>query len=169
MTTTTKIFIPDANQYDTLDLSGRLFSMVLLPSAGIFVGGLPSTGAGKISGVDMDLLAVQRKLFDLVLIEGDGAARKALKGWNATEPVVPEFTDKTIGIVDIQTIGCIICEAPGPSAGAFCRLTGGKIGERVTTDHLYRVVVHANGLFFQAQGEQILYINKVESPRSWPC
>ncbi len=163
VTTTTKIFIPDANQYDTLDLSGQLFSKVLLPSAGIFVGGLPSTIAGKISGVDMELLALQRKIFDLVLIEADGAARKALKGWNATEPVIPEFTTKTIGIVDIQTIGKSIDASLVHRLELFVELTGGKVGEPVTIDHLYRLIVQSHGLFAKSRGEKILFINKAES------
>lgn len=163
VTTSTKIFIPESDQYDSLDLSGKLFLGLSVPAPGIYVGGLPTPVPGKITGVHMDLLSGQRKLFDLVLIEADGAATKPLKGWTSTEPVVPEFTDKTIGILDIQTIGSIICEALVHRLEIFSELTGGKVGERVTTDHLYRVIVHDKGMFFQAQGEKILYINKVES------
>ncbi len=163
VTTTTKIFIPDANQYDALDLSGQLFANDLAPTPGIFVGGRSSSIAGKIRSAERDLLAMQQKLFDLVLIEADGAAGKPIKGWNVTEPVIPEFTTKTIGIVDIQTIGKIIAASLVHRLEIFSLLTGAKVGEPVTVDLLYRLVVHRQGLFAKSRGEKILFINKVES------
>ncbi len=114
VTTSTKILVPDVNQYDALDLSGKLFSPDSVVAPGIYVGGMPTPVAGKMTGVAMDLLSSKRKLFDLVLIEADGSATKPLKGWNSTEPVIPEFATKTIGILDIQTIGSSICEALVP-------------------------------------------------------
>jgi probable selenium-dependent hydroxylase accessory protein YqeC len=99
----------------------------------------------------------------LVLIEADGAATKPLKGWNSTEPVIPQFATKTIGILDIQTIGSIICEALVHRLEIFSEITGCKAGEPVSTGHLCRIILHDKGLFCQSQGEKILYINKVES------
>lgn len=165
VTTTTKIFIPDSDQYDGLDLSGQLFATVAIPGPGMYVGGRPSSIAGKISGVDKDVLAMQRKLFELVLIEADGAAGKPLKGWNATEPVIPEFTTKTIGIVDIQTIGKVVDASFTHRLEIFCALTGAKVGEPLTIDHLYRLVVHPHGLFGKSGGDKVLFINKAESVR----
>ena len=163
VTTSTKILVPGGDQYDRLDLSGTLFSGGSVLAPGIYVGGLPTPVSDKMTGVDMHLLAAQRKLFDLVLIEADGAAAKPLKGWNSTEPVIPEFTTKTIGVLDIQTIGRIICAALVHRVEIFSGLTGGKVGETVTMEHLARVVSHNQGLFADAQGTEILYINKVES------
>lgn len=163
VTTSTKILVPDANQCDALDLSGKLFSSHTVSAPGIYVGGLPTSVAGKMTGVRMDLLLHHRKYFDLVLIEADGAAAKPLKGWNRTEPVIPEFTTKTIGIVDIQTIGKIICEALVHRFEIFSKITGGKNGEPVALHHLFQVIHHEQGLFSQSQGVELLYINKVES------
>ncbi len=163
VTTSTKIFVPGAEQYDALDLSGDLFGRDGVAGPGVYVGGLPTSVAGKMTGVDTDLLSRQQKLFDLVLIEADGADRKPLKGWKTTEPVIPEFTSKTIGIVDIQTIGSIICEALVHRLEIFSEITGGKAGEAVSPHHLYRMILHDRGLFAQARGREILYINKVES------
>ncbi len=163
VTTTTKIFIPDTDRYDALDLSGELFAAGSVPVPGISVGGRPDPVAGKMRGAETDLLAVQRQLFDLLLIEADGAAQKPLKGWNATEPVIPEFTTRTIGIIDIETIGRIICASLVHRLEIFSELTGGKVGEPVTVDHLYHLVVHHKGLFSRSRGEKILFINKVES------
>jgi probable selenium-dependent hydroxylase accessory protein YqeC len=163
VTTSTKIFVPDSAQYDRLDLSGALFSGGSVRDLGIYVGGLPAPVPGKMTGAEMALLASRHKLFDLVLIEADGAAAKPLKGWNSTEPVIPLFTTKTIGVLDIQSIGRIIDAALVHRAEIFTGLTGGKTGDAVTIEHLARVVNHNQGLFTGAQGTKILYINKVES------
>jgi probable selenium-dependent hydroxylase accessory protein YqeC len=116
-----------------------------------------------MTGAVPELLASRRKLFDLVLIEADGAAAKPLKGWNSTEPVIPLFTTKTIGVLDVQTIGRIIDAALVHRLEIFTGLTGGKAGDAVTIEHLARVVNHNRGLFTGAQGTKILYISKVES------
>jgi probable selenium-dependent hydroxylase accessory protein YqeC len=163
VTTSTKIRVPAANQYDALDLSGKLFVQGSVLAPGIYVGGLPGPVAGKMTGVHMDLLFFQRNNFDLLLIEADGAATKPLKGWNSTEPVIPDFTTKTIGIIDIQTIGSIICEALVHRLDIFSEITGCKAGEPVSLHHLARVIHHEQGLFSQSQGVELLYINKVES------
>lgn len=163
VTTSTKILVPDVDQYDALDLSGALFSPQAVVKPGIYVGGLPTPIDGKMTGVGMDLLSCQRKLFDLVLIEADGAATKPLKGWNNTEPVIPPFATKTIGILDIQTIDCIICEALVHRLELFSEISGCKVGEPVSTDHLCKMILHNKGIFSKSQGAEILYINKVES------
>lgn len=163
VTTSTKILVPDANQCDALDLSGKLFSGHSVSAPGIYVGGLPTSVAGKMTGVGMDLLVRHRKNFDLVLIEADGAATKPLKGWNSTEPVIPEFASKTIGIIDIQTIGNIISEDLVHRLELFAKITNCKHGEPFALHHLLQVILHEKGLFSQSQGGELLYINKVES------
>ncbi len=163
VTTSTKIFVPDRAQYDRIDLSGTLFSGGAVRDSGIYLGGTPAPVSGKMTGAVPELLASRRKLFDLVLIEADGAAAKPLKGWNSTEPVIPLFTTKTIGVLDIQAIGRIIDAALVHRLEIFTGLTGGKAGDAVTVEHLVRVVNHNQGLFKGAQGTKILYLNKVES------
>ncbi|MGB3210748.1 MAG: selenium cofactor biosynthesis protein YqeC [Desulforhopalus sp.] len=163
VTTTTKIFVPDDAEYDALSVDGSLFSRDPVRAPGIYVGGQPSTVAGKMAGADINLLASRRKYFDLVLIEADGAAQKSLKGWNRSEPVIPLFATKTIGIIDIQTIGATLCAALVHRLDIFCEITGSKAGELVTTRLLLRMILHDEGLFRCTQGTKILYVNKVES------
>lgn len=163
VTTSTRILVPAPEQYDAIDLSGKLFSKQPVTAPGIYVGGLPDNAPGKMTGVREDLLAWQIKQFDLVLIEADGAAGKPLKGWKSTEPVIPDFTTKTIGIVDIQTVGRIISDSLVHRLDIFFELTGGQAGEPVCIGHLLRVIFHDEGLFAKAIGTELLYINKVES------
>ena len=46
----------------------------------------------------------------------------------------------------------------------FCEITGAKEGETVKLEHLSKIIIHPQGLFKGAQGDRILYINKVEEP-----
>lgn len=164
ISTTTKIFIPEQGQYDAIDLTGRGFSDSIPEQAGIYVAGRPFS-AIKMSGLSEDILPSHAKHFDLTLLEADGAAGKPLKGWLQTEPVIPAFTTHTIGVIDIQTVGKIVADDLVHRLDCFFQLTGTREGDRVTTDHLKKIICHEHGLFFHAVGKRIVYINKMESPR----
>lgn len=165
VTTSTRIFLPRPEQYDAIDLSGKLFGDHALTAPGIYVGGVSDTLSEKMHGVRDDLLAWQRKKFDLVVIEADGAAGRPLKGWNSTEPVIPDIATKTIGIVDIQTIGRRVDDALVHRLEIFSELTGAGVGETISIGHLLRLIFHKDGLFSRAGGEELLFLNKVESAR----
>ncbi len=163
VTTSTRIRIPDTTECDVIDLSGKLFSELQPAKSGIYVGGLPDTSPGKMTGVREDLLAWQKKHFDLTLIEADGAACKPLKGWKSTEPVIPDCTTKTIGVLDIQTLGKTVDETLVHRLEIFTELSGARTGEPLAIGHLLRLIIHDDGLFSQSGGKELLYINKVES------
>lgn len=163
VTTSTRIFLPQPEQYDALDLSGRLFGDLVITAPGIYVGGIADSVPNKMRGVREDVLAWRRKHFDLIVIEADGAAGRPLKGWNSTEPVIPEITTKTIGIVDIRTVGQRVDESLVHRLEIFSELTGAGAGEAVGIGHLLRLIFHKEGLFAKAGGEKLLFLSKVES------
>lgn len=163
VTTSTKIMIPEDNQYDLIDLSGGCFADIEILKANIYVAGSPTIFKNKLMGCEPATLKKQRSRFDLTLIEADGAFRKPLKGWNEGEPVIPGFTTHTIGILDISTIGQRIDEELVHRIELFTEITGGQAGDAVSLNHLLQVVVHKNGLFGKARGEKILFVNKVET------
>jgi len=163
VTTSTRILVPDPVKYDALDLTGKLFSDQTITAPGVYVGGLPDNLPGKMCGVREDLLARQRRQFDLVLIEADGAACKPLKGWRNGEPVVDDSTSATIGVLDIQAIGITASETSIHRLEIFSQLTGAEPGEAISLGHLLRIICHEDGLFSRALGREILFINKVES------
>ncbi len=165
VTTTTRLKIPDPAEYDAIDLSGNLFNDTAVTTPGIYIGGQLLAEQEKMMGVDIEHLAKQQENFDLILIEADGAARKPLKGWNSTEPVIPQFTTKTIGVVDIQAIGKIICNNLVHRLEIFLQISDASIGDSVSIPHLLRIISHENGLSQYSQGEKLLYFNKVESKR----
>jgi probable selenium-dependent hydroxylase accessory protein YqeC len=162
VSTTTKIMIPDSAQCDDLDLTGVGFIGNAPTNPGVYVAGRPVTQF-KMRGLADDVLYENAHNFDLVLLEADGAARKPLKGWLETEPVIPSWTTHTIGLVDIQTIGKTVSEDLVHRLDCFSLLTGAKAGDLVRLDHLKKVITHKKGLFLHSLGKQIVYINKVES------
>jgi len=163
VTTTTHMLIPHPDDYDALDLSGALFRDTLLPAPGIYAGALAAEEHGKMTGVSSSCLENMLNRFDLVLIEADGAAGKPLKGWKETEPVIPLITTKTIGIVDIQAIGCMIDRSLVHRLEIFLKLSRSVETECLSVDHLRRVICNQKGLFSKSQGTEILYVNKLES------
>jgi len=163
VTTTTHMFIPHQDDYNALDLSDTLFRDTILAAPGIYVGGLRAEEHGKMTGVSSWSLENMLNRFDLVLIEADGAAGKPLKGWKETEPIIPLITTKTIGIVDIRTIGCLIDRSLVHRLAIFLKLSRSVETQCLTVDHLCRVICNEKGLFSKSQGTEILYINKLES------
>ncbi|MFT5701565.1 MAG: putative selenium-dependent hydroxylase accessory protein YqeC [Desulforhopalus sp.] len=162
VSTTTKMLIPDGDACDDLDLSGHGFMAKYPLKAGVYVAGSPVSQT-KMEGLAEDVLFENSRNFDLVLLEADGAAKKPLKGWLQTEPVIPGFTTHTIGIIDIQTVGKTVGNDLVHRLDCFCTITGAEQGDVVTTEHLEKIVSHENGLFLHGTGKRIVYINKVES------
>ncbi len=162
VSTTTKIMIPDSAQCDDLDLTGVGFIGNASINPGVYVAGRPVTQF-KMRGLADDVLYENAHNFDLVLLEADGAARKPLKGWLETEPVIPTGTTHTIGLVDIQTIGKTVSEDLIHRLDCFSALTGAYVGDLVQPHHLEKVIRHEKGLFLHSVGKKKVYINKVES------
>ncbi len=165
VTTSTKIFVPGPHQYNAIDTEGSLFAKKTMSEPGIYVGGVLIDGTNKLTGVPLPQLEQRLSSFDLILIEADGAAEKSLKGWKDSEPVIPAFTTKTIGVIDIQVIGAEVSERLIHRLEIFSQLTGATKGETVSLSHLEKLIEHPDGLFGKAAGEKILFLNKAESPK----
>lgn len=163
VTTTTRLFIPRPDQYDAIDLSGAAFERETIDRPGVYVAGVPDRQRGKMAGLCEERIATCLGRFDLLLIEADGSARKPLKGWKETEPVIDPRTTRTIGVVDIQTVGRIVSDDLVHRLDIFLDLTGAVAGRPVALNHLKSVVTHHRGLFGRARGERLLFVNKVES------
>lgn len=164
VSTTTRILIPSSGQYDDLNLSGKSVAD-RQAEPGIYVAGR-SLSEKKMRGVCQEVLSRDSQHFDMVLLEADGAANKSLKGWRATEPVIPGITTHTIGVVDISAVGHVAADDLVHRLDLFCDISGATKGERLTVQHLHNVITHRMGLFYQAKGKKIIFINKVESPEA---
>lgn len=163
LTTTTKIYRPKKEAYDFLCIDESEFLKVAKSSEnGIYVYGTKVNEENKIIGLTEEQLDKLLKYFDYILIEADGSKKKQIKGWNENEPVVYKKSTRTIGVLDIRVLGMDICERNVHRKEAFCRITYGQEGEKITYKHLVSLIVHPQGLFKNSKGEKILFINKAD-------
>lgn len=163
--TTTKIYVPPSNKYDFICTDKKEFSKYAnMKENGIYVLGTGINKNNKILELNEKGLDELSPYFDYILIEADGAKKKQLKGWSKYEPVIYGKTTKTIGIIDIQAVGMVVSEDKIHRSKIFCEITGVQEGDKVTIEHLSKLIIHPQGLFKKSQGERILFINKTEEP-----
>jgi len=167
VTTTTHIYIPDNNLYDKIIMlthfENENYNNILQNNKnGVYVIGSHIVNNSKIKGLTFDMLDKITPYFDVVIIEGDGSKEKSLKGWNDNEPVIYPKTTKTIGIVDISSIGIDINEENIHRVDKFLDIINDYSNNKVNIEHLEKLILNKNGLFKFYKGEKILFINKVE-------
>ena len=168
VTTTTHIYIPDNNLYDKIIMlthfENENYNNILQNNKnGVYVIGSHIVNNSKIKGLTFDMLDKITPYFDVVIIEGDGSKEKSLKGWNDNEPVIYPKTTKTIGIVDISSIGIDINEENIHRVDKFLEIINDYSNNKVNIEHLEKLILNEKGLFKFSKGEKILFINKVEN------
>lgn len=164
VTTTTKIFLPNRDQYDYMCLNKKEYlDYSRISKKGIYIFGSSLNEAGKVVGLDSNTIETVSESFNYTLIEADGSKMKPIKGWGINEPVIYQKTNKTIGILDVKTIGKSINNTNVHRLEEFLKLTNSTINETINIQHLISLILHPNGLFKNALGEKILFINKVEN------
>lgn len=165
ITTSTKIYAPEKGMYDYLVLEeSKEFPVCNMyhSSNGVYVIGRKVNEENKLEGISKGYLNNIASSFDYIFIEADGSKRKPVKGWNEFEPVVYENTSKTIGVLDIQVTGKKADESLVHRVDKFLELTSLEENQIIKLEHLKVVVLEENGLFKNALGKRILFINKVE-------
>lgn len=159
-TTTTKIFMPEG-------------VAVYLGEAGLIRAEAPYTVAarrqlpnGKLEGYapqDIDAI-VASGLFDDIIVEADGAARKPVKAPNDTEPVYPAALDLIVGMVGLDSLGQPVSDAVVHRAELFRAVTGAADGDPIAARHINRLISHPDGLFHHApEGvPKVVFLNKCD-------
>lgn len=165
ITTTTKIYMPQKEQYDYIAIGQKSFTnLKQSKNKGIYVYGSSINNENKIIGPTVLELESESPYFDYILVEADGAKGKAIKGWKDTEPIICSNTEKTIGVLSLEVIGKNIEEATVHRVEEFINLTGTLKNEKITLQNLSSLVFHPKGLFKDSRGERVLFVNKIESP-----
>lgn len=100
--TTTKIFVPTD---DNLIFIGPEEIFNYSPQDNFIHIYVPEIINGKIQSAKIEDLNILKANFDYVLIESDGSCNKPLKGWKENEPVIPNFANKIISVIDSTCIG----------------------------------------------------------------
>ncbi|MCC3865275.1 putative selenium-dependent hydroxylase accessory protein YqeC [Terrisporobacter petrolearius] len=173
VTTTTNIYVPREKFYDKMIMLSEIKDedykkLIEESNKGVYVIGnkivnKEASNKSKIKGLSVEVLDKITSYFDIVIIEGDGSKEKPLKGWQDLEPIVYNKTTKTIGVVDIKTIGLNINEDNIHRLDEFLKVINDEESQKVKVKHLKNLVLNKSGLFKFSQGEKILFINKAEN------
>ena len=166
VTPTTKMYVPPAEE----KLYDRYINGVPPgPAPGITLTGIFNESSGKLESLPLPQLGKIIPAHDLVLIEGDGSRGLPLKAWAENEPVVPPFTDLTVGMLPIWPLGRPVSEDIVHRLPIFLALTGAAPGESLKPEHLVRLITGRKaesgaipGLFAKAHGKKLLFFNQVE-------
>ena len=159
-------FINGADNADGAGLDGG----TLFP--GVTFAGVHPDGSTKTTPLPAGMFSRLIAAADTTLIEGDGSKTLPLKGWADYEPVVPEETTLTIGVIPVWPIGKPVSAALIHRLPLFCALTGAREGELLTPHHIVQAVCPAwpeepegnrpAGLFARARGRRLLYFSQIE-------
>ena len=118
--------------------------------------------AGKLRGVAREKLddIYRSNIFDFILIEGDGSKEKSIKAPREGEPIIPDLSTKTIGIIGLDSLGQEINENNVHRSELFLNIVGKNKGEKIEGKDIVRLVSDPKGLFKSSRGDKILLLNK---------
>jgi molybdenum cofactor cytidylyltransferase len=101
-----------------------------------------------------------------LLIEADGSRQRPLKAPAEYEPAIPEFTESVVVVAGLTGLGRPLNEHFVHRSETFSRLSGLKIGQTITLDALYRVLIHPMGGLKKIphHAHRIVLLNQADSP-----
>lgn len=161
LTTTTKIYMP-ADEVVYLGEAKNIRA-----ESGYMVAAKQMLPNGKLEGYaaqDIQTIA-NLSLFDVILVEADGAARKPVKAPNESEPVYPEAVDLIIGVIGAVCIGQPVSGEFVHRSELFRTVTGAHDDEPITARHIINLISHADGLFRHAPAAvpKVVFLNKSDT------
>lgn len=129
---------------------------------------------GKILGVTPEWIdrLQETGLFDLIIVEGDGAARKSMKAPAEHEPVIPESTTLVLPVMGMRVMGKPFTGEIIHRPERFAALTQIHEGDPIGIEHVAEIFCHPQGYNLRAHlpnHEVVPIINQVDSPRQEVC
>ncbi|HIJ86083.1 MAG TPA: putative selenium-dependent hydroxylase accessory protein YqeC [Desulfuromonadales bacterium] len=178
-TTTTKIFVPTPDQSHTVIIDADPEAVIARTSALLSEAGHITAAAarmaesGKLQGFAPEAISVLQKsgLFDWILVEADGAARRSLKAPADHEPVIPAETSVLVAVAGLDLIGEPLSEQLVFRSTRAGDIMGLNIGETITEPSLARLFAHPLGSFKGAppQSRRFIFLNKADSSKRRYC
>ncbi|NDV24297.1 selenium cofactor biosynthesis protein YqeC [Desulfovibrio sp. JC022] len=170
-TTTTKILPPSRGHIvlkaDGPDFINRVRTAFTAVS-GITVARDYDPDSGKLLGISRETVSelLDAELADVILVEGDGAARKPLKAPAGHEPVIPVESDLCIGVMGIDAVYRTMSKGCVHRSEIFSAVSGTKTGDVIRPRHLIRLAESRMGLFkgSPAGCAKAVFLNKTDSP-----
>ncbi len=170
-TTTTKIFVPTAEQSETVLVDSDPRAVLKSAASRHNYSGHVTAAArhyegGKLKGFAPEEMAVFKEsgLFDWILVEADGAAGRPLKAPAEHEPSIPSLTTVLVSVAGLDVLG-------RPLSDQFVfrsRLVGGLMGlaegETITESALAVFYSQPSGPFKGAPSgcRRFIFLNKAD-------
>ncbi len=135
----------------------------------VLVTGPLGTGEPKWLGLDEVQLGIAHQASTdagaVMLVEADGARRRALKAPAEHEPVIPAFADLVVPIAGIDALGAPLSEDAVHRPELVARCLGLQMGTQLTAQHIADLMTSpAGGLKGVPETAEVrLLINKIES------
>lgn len=175
-TTTTKIFMPTVEESAATIVSGdpkkivRKAESLLQDQLHLTVGCDCIPDQGKLKGLEPTDLAYirQSNLFDFILIEADGAARRSLKACAPHEPVVPGFSNRIVSFVGLDVVGRPLTEDWVFRSDLFSRITGLPLAHPVAEPSIVAALLHDISSITSVDKEtlKIAFLNKADDHKA---
>lgn len=171
VTTTTKIFHPERNQYDSLIIEAAGTPSHLeegKPGTITCLGKRLSSKDNKLIGIDKERVdqIYDTGYFHTIIVEGDGAKRKPIKAPGTGEPVIPQKTTLMLGVIGLDALGKPVTDENVHRWRQFCEVTSTKENDPIDEDAIIRLITSPNGLFKNApkSSRRIVFLNKADIP-----
>ncbi|MEI6859715.1 MAG: selenium cofactor biosynthesis protein YqeC [Shewanella sp.] len=127
----------------------------------------------KVTGLSTTMLDKLKSvaLFDLIIIEADGAKHLPIKAPSGHEPCIPSSVDTVIAVTGCEIINQKIDPRLIHRWTDFQHITQCKAGEILDQQVLSRLIAHKNGMFKHApkKAKRVWIINKVELSDNYPA
>lgn len=160
VTTTTVIFEPQHRDNDKFILGELPQEYIPLEGSITLLG--KSMDNDKIRGIttkDVEEIC-KREIFDIILIEADGARMKPLKAPANHEPVVPSFSTMTIGVIGLDSIGMPLDEDHVHRPEILASILEVDLPHFIDKYDIVRLIVHNEGIFKGTYGNKVIFLNK---------
>ncbi len=172
-TTTTKIFMPARDESPVTIVSGIPEEIVEKAETLLDDYSHLTVGSGylqthdKLDGLEPSVIEyiLQADLFDFIIIEADGAARRSLKACAPHEPVVPLFSDRIVALVGLDVVAKPLTEEWVFRSSIFSRITGLELNESVTESSIVSAMLHDMSSIAVTGKEcmKIAFLNKADN------
>lgn len=168
VTTTTSIFEPKENEYDEFIVESKYEDIVnnKISKGTITILGSEIKETGKLKGLNKEVISkiYDDKVYDFILVEGDGSRRKPIKAPAHHEPVIPERCDRILGVIGLDSVGKLIDESHVHRPEIFCEFTGYEMKDKIDELAISNLIKHENGLFKNTPEscEKYLLLNKAD-------
>lgn len=97
-----------------------------------------------------------------ILVEADGARRCLIKAPAVHEPVIPDSTVMTIGVLNLTSLGRPLTEDNAHRLELVTKIVGKQAGAVIEWQDLAKLAIHRHGIFQHARGTKVLLLSGAE-------